>query len=177
MKYFVIFGLMIFLGVTLFIDIFKYFIGPEHWSGLHIVPVVLLANLFLGIFYNLSIWYKLNDLTRYGALIALSGSVITVLMNLLLVPKFSFVGAAWGHFACYAIMMLISYFLGKKYYPVPYEIKKIVSYLMIAVLIFLVHYLVKPDIFWLRIVTSALLFIVFLVLVYVREKPRFKGSD
>ncbi|MCD4695344.1 MAG: oligosaccharide flippase family protein [Bacteroidales bacterium] len=176
MKYFVIFGLLIFLGVTLLIDVFKYFIGPEHWGGLHIVPIVLLANLFLGIFFNLSIWYKLNDLTRFGAIIAITGSVITILMNLVLVPEYSYLGAAWGHFTCYLVMMAISYFWGKKYYPIPYDIKKISGYTLMALLLFAISRYLIPSGFSFQIILNLFLLLLFIAVVYLFEKRSLRGE-
>lgn len=170
MKYFVVFGLLIFLGVMLFLDIFKYFIGPEHWVGLRIVPIVLLANLFLGIFYNLSVWYKLNDLTRYGALIAMSGSIITIVTNLLLVPRMSYTGAAWGHFLCYLFMMVLSYFWGRKYYPIPYNVPRILLYILSAMVIFGISWYFSPEDRSMRLALNTFLFIVFLGTVVMNEK-------
>ncbi len=173
MKYFVIFGLLIFLGVMLYIDIFKYFIGPEHWGGLTIVPVVLMANLFLGMFYNLSVWYKLNDLTKYGAIIALSGSIITIVINILLVPKMSYMGAAIGHFFCYFFMLVFSYFLGKKYYPIKYDLKRIAMYFAIALSLFFISYYLNIESFVLQMVVSTFFIGFFLGIVYLKERVNF----
>jgi O-antigen/teichoic acid export membrane protein len=171
MKYFVIFGLLIFLGVTLFLDIFKYFIGPEYWDGLHIVPIVLLANLFLGIFFNLSVWYKLNDLTRYGAMIAVAGSVITIGTNILLVPRFSYLGSAIGHLACYLFMMVFSYFLGRKFYPVPYDLLRISGYFCLAMILFSAFAIFSPTVFLWRFILASVLFLVFAAVVFRFERP------
>lgn len=170
LKYFVIFGLMIFLGVTLYIDIFKYFIGPKHWEGLYIVPLILIANLLMGVFFNLSIWYKLQDLTKYGALIALGGAAITLLMNVLLVPVFGYLGAAWGHVSCYLFMVVLSYYQGKKYYPVRYDLKNILAYFIIALVLFGINYYVPIDILMMRLTFSTFLLGLFLCLVYFNEK-------
>jgi len=173
MKYFVIFGLLIFLGVMLYIDIFKYFIGPEHWEGLYIVPVVLMANLFLGMFYNLSVWYKLNDLTKFGAIIALSGSIITIVVNILLVPKMSYMGAAIGHFACYLFMLIFSYFLGRKYYPIQYDLKRIGLYFILGLILFFTNYYLSIESFVLQMVTSTVLIGFFPMVAYLKEKGIF----
>jgi O-antigen/teichoic acid export membrane protein len=175
MKYFVLSGLLIFLLVTLFIDVFKYFIGPEHWEGLYIVPIVLLANLFLGIFYNLSVWYKLNDLTRYGALIAVGGSLITLLVNLLAVPRFSYLGAAWGHLLCYLFMMVVSYFWGRKFYPVPYELKRIGLYFLLAMVLFAAGTFIPVASEILSMGFRGVLFFGFIVVVFLFE-PQLKKS-
>jgi O-antigen/teichoic acid export membrane protein len=176
MKYFVVFGLLIFLVVTLFIDVFKYFIGPEHWEGLHIVPIVLLANLFLGIFYNLSVWYKLNDLTRYGAVIAIAGSVVTIATNIILVPRLSYAGAAWGHLFCYMIMMVISYFWGKKFYSIPYNLKRIFLYVFSALVLFAVSRYLSPAEQTTRLLLNGFIFILFTIMVGVNEKHLFSRA-
>jgi len=137
MKYFIIFGLLIFMGVMLFIDIFKYFIDVKYWEGLNIVSILLISNLFLGIIYNLSLWYKLTDKTKYGAYIAGIGAIITILFNLILIPKIGYLGSAWGHFACYFVMMIISYFLGQKYYKIDYPLKDIFIYILLATVIYI----------------------------------------
>ena len=124
MKYFILFGLFLFLGVTLFVDVFKYFIGPRYWEGLYVLPIVLLANLLLGITYNLSIWYKLNDMTRFGAYIGLTGAAVTIILNVLLVPRFSYLGAAWGHLSAYVVMVILSFIWGQKYYRIRYQMKE-----------------------------------------------------
>ena len=136
MKYFIIFGLIIFLGVLLFLDIFKFFVGKEYWEGLYIIPILLAANLFLGIIYNLSFWYKLTDKTKYGAYIAGIGALITILFNIILIPKIGYLGSAWGHLACYFIMMIISFFLGRKYYRIQYPLKDIFIYVLLALIIY-----------------------------------------
>jgi O-antigen/teichoic acid export membrane protein len=138
MKYFIIFCLMIFLGVTLFLDIFKYFIGPDFRSGLAIVPIILMANLMLGVFYNLSVWYKLTDKTLYGALIAFIGAIITIILNILLVPKYGYNGAAWAHLACYSAMVILSFILGRQFYRVSYDLRNIFLYFILALGIYFV---------------------------------------
>jgi len=140
MTYFVIFTLFIFLGVTLFIDVFKYFIGPDFWAGLMIVPIILAAKLFLGVFYNLSVWYKLTNRTLYGATIAVIGAIITIGLNIILIPKYGFVGSAWANFFCYLSMMIISFLWGRKVYKVNYQLKKIGAYTLLALIIYYLMY-------------------------------------
>lgn len=132
MKYFVIFGLFIFLGIMLYIDIAKYFINSRYWEGLKIVPILLAANLFLGIVYNLSVWYKLTDRTRYGAFIAGGGAIITLTLNFMLIPEMGYMGSAWATFACYFAMMSGSFLLSRKYYRINYELKTIGLYAFTA---------------------------------------------
>ncbi len=132
MKYFVLTCLMMFLGVSLFIDIVKHFIGPEFWAGLGIVPVLLLANLFLGVYFNLSIWYKLTGQTGYGAWIALLGAFITIILNIWWIPIWGYHGSAWATMVCYFVMMAVSYMLGQRHYPVPYEVSRLSGFVLAA---------------------------------------------
>lgn len=129
MNWFVIFCVFIFLLVSLFLDIFQYLIGSAYREGLWVVPILLLANLLLGIYINLSIWYKLTDRTGLGAWVAISGALITSVALVLLVPKYSYAGAAWAHLLCYSFMVTVSWALGRRYYPVPYNLKRILGYI------------------------------------------------
>lgn len=139
LKYFVILCVFIFLLVTLYLDLFQYLIGAPYRAGLHVVPVLLLANLMLGIYVNLSIWYKLSDRTLLGSAVALAGSAITVPLLWWWVPAFGYQGAAWAHLACYGGMVLISWGLGRRYYPVPYEWGRLAGYILLGLAIFLAH--------------------------------------
>lgn len=134
LTYFVIAGSFILLFLVAFIDLFKELIirNSDYWVALSIVPIVLLANLFLGIYHNLSVWYKLTDKTRIGMYISIFGAIITVLFNIILIPVLGFIAAAWATLAAYGSMAVISYFLGRKYYPVPYDVKKIAFYLLLS---------------------------------------------
>jgi O-antigen/teichoic acid export membrane protein len=144
MKFFVITICFMFLVVVLFLDIWKYFIqNPKQWEGLRIVPILLLANMFLGIYINLSIWYKLSSKTLPGAWITLIGAGITLVVNYLFIPSFGYMACAWATFLCYGSMMVISYVWGQKEYPVPYAAKKLAAYIVIAVLLYGVHGLFK----------------------------------
>lgn len=136
MTYFILFGLAIFLGVTLYIDIIKHFIGEKFYPGIGIVPILLLANLFLGVIFNLSIWYKLNNMTKYGAYITSFGALVTIASNIVLIPRIGYAGAAWATFICYFLMMLLSYFWGQKYFYVDYDILKIIGYFAFAMALF-----------------------------------------
>ncbi|OFX25489.1 MAG: hypothetical protein A2033_09130 [Bacteroidetes bacterium GWA2_31_9] len=168
MKYFIIFGLLIFLGVMLFMDIFQVFIGPAYRVGLHIVPVVLLANLFLGISFNLSIWYKLNNMTKYGAVISILAAIVTIILNILLIPSFGYTGSAWATLLCYLFMMLVSYFLGQKFYPVKYEIARIGIYFVVALAFYFIHNLLTFNQVF-NYVSAFMLMGLFLYLIYFLE--------
>ena len=170
MKYFVIFGLFIFLGVMMYIDIVKHFIGQEYHSGIKIVPILLLANLFLGIIFNLSIWYKLNNLTRFGAYIAIFGATITVLLNIWLIPKIGYFGSAWATFFCYLSMMLVSFFWGRKYYPVNYNLKRILSYIALALILFFISKYIVIESYVITLLINTTLLLIFAGVVFYKEK-------
>ena len=137
LKYFVIFCVFIFLLVSLYIDFFKYFLGEEFRVGLKVVPILLMANLFLGIYVNLSIWYKLTDKTLLGAVVSLSGALITVALNIWWIPLLGYLGSAWATLVCYFFMTLVSYLLGRRYYPVDYDLKRILGYIGLGVCLFI----------------------------------------
>jgi O-antigen/teichoic acid export membrane protein len=148
MRYSVAFTGLIFLGVNVYIDILKGFIRNEAFhEGLAIVPILLLANLFLGIYFNLSVWYKVSDNTRFGAYIALFGALVTITLNLLLIPTMSYMGSAWATLFCYGSMCIVSYALSRKYYPIPYDFKRIFSYLFLALLLFYIWTIWHDDYF------------------------------
>lgn len=136
LDWFVIFCVFIFLLVTQFMDLFQYFVGAPYREGLGVVPVLLLANLLLGVYVNLSVWYKLTDRTLLGAWVALAGSLVTVVMLLTLIPRFGYQGAAWAHLGCYGSMVLASYLLGRRYYPVPYHLSRIGGYLALGLALY-----------------------------------------
>src|SRR5260221_3460682 len=140
MKFFVILVSGMFLFVTLYLDIWKYFIADHSmWVGLKVVPILLFANIFLGIYYNLSIWYKLSTNTRAGAYITLIGAGITLFINYLFIPRYGYMASAWATFLCYGSMMVISFVWGQKIYRVPYAWKKLTAYMVIVALIYFLH--------------------------------------
>lgn len=137
MKYFVLACLLIFLGIMLFMDIVQYFVGPAYREGLGVVPILLLANMFLGIYFNLSIWYKLDGQTRFGAWFALAGAVLTIVLNIWWIPLIGYHGSAWATLACYVFMAALSFGFGQKHFPIPYETGRILGLIAAAVLIYL----------------------------------------
>lgn len=136
-KYFVIVGSLMTLCIIVFIDVLKIILidNNEYWQAIKVVPLIVLANFFLGIYTNLSVWYKLTDKTKMGMYISIVGAIITLALNFLLIPVWSYMGSAIATISAYGTMMLISYYLGNKYYPIPYDIKKIMSYLGISILL------------------------------------------
>lgn len=172
---FIVFGLSIFLLVTLYIDFFKLLIGPEFHEGLHIAPIILMANLFYGVFFNLSVWYKVTDRTRYGAVISLAGAAITLFLNILLIPIWGYVGSAWAHLVCYFMMMSISYFWGKRFYPVPYKMKSALSYTMLALLFYVISQLANMGGAAALAINSAM-FAAFIGIAFFAERKHFVQS-
>jgi len=149
MKFFVITLCVMFLGVVLYIDIWKLFIqNPAMYVGLKVVPILLIANIFLGVYYNLSIWYKISNKTMAGAWITLLGALITIIINYIAIPHFGYMASAWATFFCYGTMMVVSYQWGQRVYPVPYATKKLIAYFVIALLVYginLVLHLVSKN--------------------------------
>lgn len=136
MKWFIIVGAFIFLAVAANLSIVKYFLRSEiYWEGLMVVPVLLLANLFSGIYYNLSFWYKLTDKTEFGLYITLAGAAITILFNFLLIPVWGYMGSAFTTLLCYLSISGISYYFGQKYYPVPYDLRSAFGYMLLAIVL------------------------------------------
>ena len=172
MTYFVIVVSLIFLVITLYIDIFKWFIPNEaYWEGLHIVPPLLLANVCLGIYYNQSIWYKLADKTRFGAYIAIVGAIITMVMNIALIPVMGYTGSAWTTLTVYFLMMVASYILGQRYYPIKYNLRKVFAFLIAAIILFALDWLVPIDSVWLGYVFKTILVGLFIGLIFFIENP------
>jgi O-antigen/teichoic acid export membrane protein len=183
MKFFVITITTMFLVVSLYIDIWKYFLSTDpqklkiYWTGLKVVPILLLANMFLGIYYNLSIWYKLTHKTIAGAYITLIGAAVTLIINYFFIPYFGYMACAWATFLCYGTMMVISFLWGQRDYRIPYAWKKLCAYIIIVVLIYLLHKLIKhvfPG-FWIGIITATvfiLLYLIFISKVEWREVNR-----
>lgn len=139
MKFFIIVICIMFLVVMLYLPVWKRFIAKKDWEGLAVVPILLLANMFLGIYYNLSIWFKLVHKTSAGAYITLTGTAITIIINYFFIPHFSYMACAWATFFCYGSMMVISFVWGQKEYRIPYPWKKLCAYMVIAVGLFFIH--------------------------------------
>lgn len=173
MKYFVIICSLIFLGTMLYMDFIKHFVSRAYFSGIKVVPILLLANMFLGIFYNLSIWYKLTGQTKFGAYLSIAGAGITVVLNLILIPHFGYMGSAWTTLICYLFMMIASYYFGQKYYPVRYNVRKILLYILSAIALYWISELLKANYLWLRIIFNTFLLSLFVMLIIYLEKTQF----
>jgi O-antigen/teichoic acid export membrane protein len=168
MKYFIIFTLLAFLMVVAYMDILKFIIGRDYWSGLRVVPIVMAAEIMMGIYFNLSFWYKVIDKTIWGAIFSGIGCGVLLLVNIIFVPRFGYMACAWGGFAGYGTAMLISYFVGQKYYPIQYPLKDIFMYVAITVFLTALMYL-HEERFQLGLASVAfntmcvVLFVVFIV--------------
>ena len=174
MKYFVIFGLIIFLGVMFFLPVLKHFIAPAYWSGLRVVPVMMIAELCFGVFFNLSLWYKLTDRTQWGMYFSLLCFALMLGLNLWLVPLIGipdgYMGSAWAALISYFTVMVVSYFVGRHYYPLPYEIRRMGLYTLLALLLYFVGYTTRLFVpMW---ATYAMRLI--LLVIYVMTVARFE---
>jgi len=170
MTYFTIICSMIFLAVMLYIDVVKYLIGKNYYEGLTIVPVLLAANMCLGVYVNLSIWYKLTGQTRFGAILSVAGALITIGLNIWLIPIMGYVGSAWTTLICYAFMMIASYFWGQKYYHIKYNLLKIFRYFALSFGLYFLSTYIIVDNQTLHLIINSGLMIAFLIYVYVNEK-------
>ena len=172
MKYFIIFTLFAFLCVMGYMDILKHIIGEEYREGLVTVPIVMAAEIMMGIYFNLSFWYKLIDKTIWGAWFSLTGCAVLVTINVIFIPKYGYMACAWGGFAGYATAMTLSYFVGQRLNPIQYDLKGIFIYIFLAAALF-VAMIFLPDTWpvWLRILLNTILIILFLLEIIYRDLP------
>lgn len=167
MDYFVIAVCLAFLGITANIGLLKYFIGSSYWVGLDVIPPLLFGYVSLGVYMNLSVWYKLSDQTRYGLYISGIGAIITIVLLVLYIPKYSYMAAAWISALSYAVTMVLSYIWGQKNYPIPYHLKKNLAYIISScILVYLSYYLFKSNL----IIGNALLLIFVSAAIYLEWK-------
>jgi O-antigen/teichoic acid export membrane protein len=169
MKYFVIVCSLIFLAVMVYIDVVKYMVGYKYWEGLKVVPILLLANMSLGIFYNLSIWYKLTDKTRFGAYLSMFGAVVTLVLNFTLIPIMGYMGSAWATFFCYTSMMVLSFFIGQKHYRVPYNMQRILMYIGLSIGFWAITTIIPIQNHWLRLIPSTVLVGIYIGVILKKE--------
>lgn len=178
MKFFVIFGLLIFLGVMFFLPILKHFVSPAYWSGLRVVPIMMAAELCFGVFFNLSLWYKLTDRTQWGMYLSLICFLLMLLLNIWLVTAIGipdgYLGSAWAALASYFTVMVISYFVGRHYYPLPYQIGRMSLYTLLAALLFVAGMWIEPMVrTWLMYTLRSILLLLYLgVVCMFEEVPR-----
>jgi O-antigen/teichoic acid export membrane protein len=171
MKYFVIFGSLMLVFIMAYLNLFKELIvrDESYWIAIDIVPIVLLANLCLGIYFNLAIWYKLTDRTRYGMYLSIFGAVITISFNYIMIPKIGFIASAWATLAAYGSMMTVSYIMGQKKYKVPYDLKRIMSYLLVAIVLSILTLITNTNYY-----LNSLFVLLFLAIAILSEKNELK---
>ena len=171
MKFFIIFTLLAFLAVMFYLDVLRYLIGQGYWEGLRVVPIVMMAEIFMGVYFNLSFWYKLTDETRWGAWFSLAGCTVLVVLNVLLIPRMGYMACAWAGFAGYGTAMLLSYFVGQRRYPIRYDLRSIGGYVLLAALLYVVGTVVTIENFWLRMVYRTVLLAIFIIYIIRCDLP------
>ena len=170
MKYYIVFTLLAFLCVMGYIDVLKFIIGESYWEGLRVVPIVMAAEIMFGVFFNLSFWYKLTDRTIWGAYFSGIGAVVLITIDILLIPRFSYMACAWAGFAAYATSMLLSYFIGQHYYPIRYPLKDIALYVGLSVVGFAVMALLHDALpLWASLLLNTVIILLFAAVVVKRD--------
>jgi len=173
--YFIITCCVLLLSVGINMDLLKYFLGNEaYWEGLTVVPILLLAYLFLGVYYNFSVWFKLTDQTYYGTIITVGGAIITITMNFLLIPKLGYVGSSWATLICYFSMALTCYVLGQRFYPIPYTLVKGLGYIIITTVLVYCTNAVEFSTQWMATGFHILVILVYLLIIYLLERGYFR---
>lgn len=173
MKYFVIFTLLAFLAVMGYLPLLRYMVGSDYWAGLRVIPIVMAAEIMMGIYFNLSFWYKLIDKTYYGALFSLAGCIVLFAVNLWGIPRYSYMACAWGGFAGYGTAMLLSYIVGQRLYPIPYPLRSLAGYTAIAGAFYGAMTLVPSEWpMWQHLAVSTLLILAFAAIIYCKELRR-----
>ncbi|MBE6259455.1 MAG: lipopolysaccharide biosynthesis protein [Prevotella sp.] len=172
MKYFIIFTLLAFLIVVGYMDILKYIVrNQDYWVGLKVVPIVMAAEIMMGIYFNLSFWYKVIDKTIWGAIFSGIGCAVLLVVNVVFVPRYGYMACAWGGFAGYGVAMLISYFVGQKYYPINYPLKEITLYVVLALVLYGLMYVASDWPTLLSLAFNTLLLVVFAAVIIKRDLP------
>ena len=172
MKYFLIFTLLAFLCVEAYLPVLKYMVGSTYWEGLKVIPIVMAAEIMMGVYFNLSFWYKLIDKTIYGAWFSLAGCTVLIVVNVVFIPQYGYMACAWGGFAGYATAMVLSYIVGQIKNPIPYPMKSIMVYVGITVLFFVIMELLPES--WspiLRMGLNSLLIVAFVAHVVYHDMP------
>lgn len=171
MKFFIIFTLLAFLAVMFYLDILRYVIGRDYWEGLRVVPIVMIAEMFMGVYFNLSFWYKLTNETKWGAYFSLVACSIVILMNIFLVPIYGYMACAWAGFTGYAVAMLLSYVVGQKKYPIAYDLRGIGLYVGLAALLYVIGEWVPIGNLVLRMAFRTALLLLFVAYIMKKDLP------
>jgi O-antigen/teichoic acid export membrane protein len=171
MKFFLIFTLLAFLAVMFYLDLLKYILAPDYWEGLRAVPIVMMAEIFMGIYFNLSFWYKLIDETRWGAYFSFAGCAVLLAINFWGVPRYGYMACAWAGFSGYAVSMVLSYFVGQKRFPIAYDLKGMAKYVLLAAVLYVVAEWLPISNLWLLMAVRTLLLLVFVAYVLKTDLP------
>ena len=171
MKYFIIFTLLAFLAVVFYVDILKYILAPDYWSGLKVVPIVMMAEIFMGIYFNLSFWYKLIDETKWGAWFSFAGCAVLIAVNVFFVPIYGYMACAWAGFAGYGVAMLLSYFVGQKKYPIQYDLKSIGKYVAMAGVLYVISEYLPFENVWVLLAIRTCLLLAFVGYIVKNDFP------
>lgn len=171
MKYFIIISLLIFLGIMFYMDILKYIIDPSYFEGLNVVPIVMLGQFVFGVYFNLSIWYKLIDETKWGAYFSIIVCTLTVVLNVALVPTFGYMGSAWAALISNIVIMIVSYFMGHKKFPIAYEYRRILIYVLLTTVLYSLFLLVDLHSFGLNLTFRTVLLAIFITYMVKKDLP------
>ena len=170
MKYFVIFTLLAFLCVMGWLPLLRYMIGSDYWEGLYVIPIVMVAEIMMGIYFNLSFWYKLTDRTAYGAVFSLAGCIVLLAVNIWGIPHYSYMACAWGGVAGYGTAMLLSYFVGQRIYPIPYPIRSMAAYTVLTAAFYYAITCIPADApVWLHLGISTAFILILAAIIYWKE--------
>jgi O-antigen/teichoic acid export membrane protein len=152
-----------------YLDILRYLVSQDYWSGLKVVPIIMAAEFFFGVFFNLSLWYKLTDKTIWGTWFSLLGLAVTIVLNVLLVPRFGYMGCAWAAFCCYGVMMIASYYVGRAKYPIGYNVPRLMMYVAIAAVLYIAGCYIDLGYMWLNFIYRAILLALYVFIVMRKE--------
>ncbi len=171
MKYFIIVALLAFLAVVFYMDILRYLIAPGYWSGIKVIPLVMAAEIFMGIYFNLSFWYKLNDETYWGAIFSFVGCAVLLSVNIIFVPHYGYMACGWASFAGYLTAMLLSYFVGAKRNPIKYDVRGIASYVLLFAVLYVVSLLLPFTNMWVKMGCNTVLLLIFVAYFVKKDLP------
>lgn len=176
MEHFTAIGIVIFMAILFYMDIIQYIIGSHFRAGLSIVPIMLLSYLLLGINFNVSMWYKLSEKTNWAIIITLAGLPITLIINILLMPYYSYHAAAWAHLASYLTMLVLSIYLGNRHYPIPYRWKRVGGYILLGLAFWGLSEFISPKVAIIKYLLNTLLIIIYIWVYYKSQKKEYNGG-
>lgn len=169
MKYFIIFTLLAFLAVMFYMPLLKYILAEDYWVGLRVVPIIMAAEIFMGVYFNLSFWYKLIDETKWGAYFSFAGCAVLIAINIIFVPIYGYIACAWAGFAGYAVAMVLSYFVGQKRYPIDYDLGSIGRYVLLAGGLFAASQMMQLENMWVDMAINTVLILIFMTYIVMND--------